>query len=129
LETYFLDTCAIIEIIQGNNRYQKYLDKDIILSKFNIIELSFYFLKENSNKEFMKEKIKYFNQYIINDEEITLETIEEANEFKLKHLKEKLSYFDCLGYIISKNKGIKFVTQDGQFKNKDKNVVEFIEKK
>ena len=45
-----------------------------------------------------------------------LETIKEANEFKLKYRKKTLSVPDPLGYITAKRLRITFLTGDLQFK-------------
>ena len=50
--------------------------------------------------------------------------IKQANEFRLNNYKRELSYIDCLGYILAKKRGFKFLTGDEQFKYFDN--VEFV---
>ena len=52
------------------------------------------------------------------------EEIKEANQLKLINKKRKLSYIDCLGYIIARKRNTKFLTGNIQFK--DLKSVEFI---
>ncbi|MFT4250221.1 MAG: PIN domain-containing protein [Candidatus Woesearchaeota archaeon] len=56
--------------------------------------------------------------------EITDETIQQANMFKLENKKKKLSYVDCIGYILAKQYQVKFLTGDKQFRNIEN--VEFV---
>jgi len=40
-----------------------------------------------------------------------------ANAFKAAHKKKKLSYVDCLGYVMAQARNIKVLTGDKQFKD------------
>ncbi|MBU0958442.1 MAG: hypothetical protein KKB31_00715, partial [Nanoarchaeota archaeon] len=55
---------------------------------------------------------------------IKIDTTINATKFKFKNRKDGLSYTDCIGYILSKELGIKFLTGDKKFKNKSN--VEFV---
>ena len=56
--------------------------------------------------------------------DIDIATIKEANEFRLLNKSRKLSYADCIGYIIARRYGLKFLTGDKQFS--DMPNVEFV---
>ena len=110
MERYFLDTYALIEIIEGNEKFKDFLDCEIVISINNLVEFDYYLLRTgNKNREYYR---KFFYSFCI---EILLEDISKANELKLKN--KKLSYTDCLGYIIAKRLRIKFVTGDEGFRN------------
>ena len=47
-----------------------------------------------------------------------------AAEMKFKFLKERLSFIDCIGYILAKKHGALFLTGDERFRNKEN--VEFV---
>ena len=118
---YFFDTYALLEFIQGNQRYKKYFeDYEVVTTLFNLIEL-FY----NVLREFGLEKARYcynkFKPYII---EVNDDVIEQALLFRLKNYKLDLSYVDCIGYALAKEKSIKFFTGDSKFKNFEN--VEFV---
>lgn len=121
LKSYFLDTYALFELIKGNSNYLQYT-KDIvaITTKLNLMELHFNLLrtKDKQTADF------YYDKYL----EFTIgfddETIKEANELKLKFNKRDVSYIDCLGYVLAKKRGAKFLTGDEQFKDLDN--VEFV---
>ena len=117
---YFFDTYALIEIIKGNINYRKYLDSEIFTSIFNLYELYFIILKE-FNEQTAK---KFFYEFKDKVLEINEEHIFDASEIKLKNIKKRLSYADCLGYALSLNCGMKFLTGDKEFENF--NNVEFV---
>lgn len=48
--------------------------------------------------------------------DVDIETIKDANEFKLQHKKKRLSVPDAFGYITTQRYGLKFLTGDSQFK-------------
>ena len=47
---------------------------------------------------------------------VDIETIKDANEFKLLHKKKRISSPDAIGYITAEKCGIKFLTGDNHFK-------------
>jgi predicted nucleic acid-binding protein len=110
---YYLDTYAIIEIINGNKNYSRFLGESFSTSIFNLYEL-YYSLLRVYNKETAEKYFLRFKKVLINfnDNHIFM-----ASELKLKYKKRGLSYTDCLGYVISKEKEIKFLTGDQEFKD------------
>lgn len=117
---FFADTYALIELLRGNPNYKPYLDCILVISKFNVIEL-YYHLLCDKGKTIADEELKVYSKLEI---PITYNTIKNGMQFKLKHKKEKLSYVDCIGYALAAESGIKFLTGDQKFKNKDN--VEFV---
>ena len=67
---------------------------------------------------------KYLNLYSKFVIPITDSSIRKGMELKLKYKKENLSYVDCVGYALALELGIKFLTGDQKFENKDN--VEFV---
>lgn len=113
LETYFFDSYALHELIMGNPNYTKYsANIGIITSKLNLMELHYIILRKYDLKSANKYYDK-FNEFCV---DIDDETIKNANEFKLLMKNQNLSYVDCIGYILAKSKGIKFLTGDKEFK-------------
>lgn len=110
---YFLDTYAIIEMIKGNTNYSKYIDAECHTSILNLYELYFNLLKEFGTET----ASKYFNRYLMLKVDIAEEDIPLGSEFKLKHIKNNISYADALGYAIAARRGLKFLTGDKEFKN------------
>ena len=115
--TLYLDTYALIEILQGNPNYDKYSEFHGITSLMNLYELYFSLLKR-AGKEVAAVQFKKFRSILF---EVTEEHITKAAEIKVKH---NLSYIDALGYAISGVEKVKFLTGDNDFK--DLSNVEFV---
>ena len=117
---YFLDTYALIEIIKDNKNYEPYKKGNLITTKLNLMEFHYFLLRTVG-----KSKADFnYNRLLPLTMEISDETIKRANEFKLLYKKRKLSYIDCIGYIIAKMNSTKFVTGDKQFEEMEN--VEFV---
>ena len=109
---YFFDTYAIIELAKGNPRYQQYADNEILTTVLNLAELHYSYLKEHQKNmaRALCAKVRYHLLPI--SEEAALE----AMEFRYEHRRKKPSTVDCLGYIIARRDGLKFLTGDQAFK-------------
>lgn len=119
-ETYFFDTYAFFEIIEGNPNYEKYVDCKIITTVFNLAELN-YNLKKQMTKEMAD---KYVQDYFAFAVPINLKDIENATDLKMKN--KSLSIPDVIGYIVAKRHGVKFLTGDEEFKDFEN--VKFVKK-
>ena len=108
---YFYDTYILIELVKG--RLREYKPKEFITTELNLMEL-YYILLKVYNK---KTAIHFYNLYKVFTIPINDEIIQNAMDFRFSNKKLKLSYVDCLGYITSFQKEIKFVTGDDQFQN------------
>ena len=118
---FYFDTYALIEIGKGNPKYETYKqDVMIILSKLNLLELSYYLFKEKKENEIKEIFERYLKYYVDYDQEAIIK----AAEMKFKHLKERLSFIDCIGYFLAKKNNAKFLTGDEKFRNMDN--VEFV---
>ena|SRR3989344_5968028 len=118
---YFFDSYAFFEIIEGNSNYKKYTrDIAIVTTKLNLMELHYGLLVKYGKYE----ADKYFDELINFAVDISDDIIKMANDFRLSMKGRKLSYVDCIGYIIARLRNIKFLTGDNQFENLDN--VEFI---
>ncbi len=109
---FFLDSYAIIEMIDGNLNYAKYVGSDSATSIFNLYELAYKWIKIDE-----KLAIKYFNDFLNYKVDIADEWIVDAARFRYKHISDNLSYVDALGYIIALKTGRLFLTGDNAFKN------------
>ena len=111
---FFADTYALIELAGGNVNYQPYLNQLIVTSKFNLIELYYYFLR-TYGKETADRFLKLYSKIII---PITFSSMRSGMEFKLRHKDEKISYVDAIGYALAFESGIEFLTGDQKFRSK-----------
>lgn len=121
IETYFFDTYALHEIIEGNPNYKGFVNNvGMITTKLNLMEFYYGLLREYDRKT-ADEYYDILVEYVI---KIDDETIKQAMVFKLLNKNKKLSYVDCIGYILAKKRGIKFLTGDKEFESVEN--VEFV---
>lgn len=120
MASYFFDSYAIIELIKGNENYNFIKEEIITTSVMNLAEV-YYAILLSQNKEFADEIINSLNIYLI---EITSEVAINAALFRFKNKKLKLSYIDCIGYLLAKSNNLLFLTGDKEFQNFD--CVEFV---
>ncbi len=121
VDTYFFDTYAFYEVIKGNTNYKKYSSGlAIVTTKLNLMEL-YYGLLLKFNRDIAD---KYYDDLLKYSVDIDDETIKQAMIFRVLHKLKNLSYIDCVGYIMAKQRNIKFLTGDKEFKNLEN--VEFI---
>ena len=114
LKQFFFDTYALVEIALGNERYLPYATEvGMIVTKFNLMEFH-YSLLRTCGKEAADIQYDQLLPFVI---EVSDEVIKRANELKLVFKERKLSYVDCIGYVMAKLIGIKFLTGDIQFKD------------
>ena len=117
---YFFDTYAIIELINKNKSYEKYSEYKLITSVLNVAEL-YYHLLSKYNRKTADYWIRNISFDLIEFGEI--ECIE-AMRYRHSRKKSKLSFVDCLGYVLSLKNNMKFLTGDKEFE-KEHNV-EFV---
>ena len=108
---YFADTYALIEIAKGNPNYQAYESADIVLTEWNLAEFYYALIREERPA---RQQFDEFGKFVI---KITMTSIIRAAHFKLQHKKERLSYPDCIGYMLALEQGMKFLTGDEKFKS------------
>lgn len=122
IKTFFFDSYAFFEIVNGNLAYEPYTKEiSIVTTKLNLMELHYGLLRVEG-KEKADELYEKYLKFVI---DFSDEDIKESNKFRLQNKKRDLSYIDCLGYVIAKRMNIKFLTGDSMFK--DLSNVEFME--
>lgn len=110
-EAYFFDSYALIEIIKGNADYQNYRRCEAVLTKLNLFEVYFKLLKEFSEAQADKFLDDSYDLAV----DFNKSVIRLAAKFKLENPRKNLSMADCIGYILSRIMGIKFLTGDESF--------------
>ncbi len=115
---FFLDTYAIFEIIFGNKSYEKFKDKLLVTSIFNLAELN-YNLKKDFSKGVSDRLTKEYSEIL---EDIEIDDLILASDLRTKN--RKLSLPDCIGYVVAKRIGAKFLTGDKEFEKMSN--VEFV---
>jgi len=111
-DAYLFDTYALVEIIKGNSNYAGFKHSRAVITIFNLVELH-YILLRDFNEEIASRILNEYEDYIIDTD---IETIKEANEFKLLHRAKSLSFTDAVGFVSAQRCGLRFLTGDRQFK-------------
>ena len=121
VKTFFFDTYALYEIIEGGKNYKKYTKNiAIVTTKLNLMEL-FYGLLIRYDEKTANNFYEKFLSYCTGIED---NIIKKAMIFRALNKKRNLSYVDYIGYILAKQRNVKFLTGDKEFENMDN--VEFV---
>lgn len=105
---YLLGTDAIIEILKGNKKYEKYLDEDLFVADVSMQEVCIFVLNE-----FGEEKAKeVFNMFFDRIIHIDKSLLIDASLFKSEN---KTSFSDSIAYFVAKERGLKFLTSGKLF--------------
>ncbi len=119
MNDFFLwDTYAFFELIEGNVNYLERSKCKAVTTIFNLAELN-YNLKKEWNKQESDKITNLVKSFLV---DVEVEDIIAAGDLKRKN--RKLSIPDCIGYVVAKRIGAKFLTGDKEFE-KMKNV-EFV---
>jgi predicted nucleic acid-binding protein len=117
---YFLDSYALLEIVKENQNYKKFQETTNFTSIMNLLEVH-YIISRDFGAEKADEIILEFKKISV---DVNFKDILDASRFRIKNLKKKLSYIDCLGYSIAINRNLIFLTGDKEFKDMEN--VEFV---
>lgn len=109
----FLDTYAMVEIFEGNEKYLEYKSMESMITRFNLFEFYYVVLSK-----YGKEKADLvFKNYRSIAKEVNDDILKSAAEFKLKNKKKRFSFTDCIGYKYAESIGAKFLTGDYVFRD------------
>jgi uncharacterized protein len=109
---YFFDTYAIIEILNGNTRYEQFRVVRFTTTIMNLLEMHYAYLREGEPELAQQ----YLQRLQDSCSTITIDDCAAASDFKLAHKKNAVSYVDALGYVIALRVGARFLTGDQAFK-------------
>jgi len=110
---YCLDTYAIFEMIYGNKDYKWLIKEPFVIPEETLAEFYITFLRKN---EELSEK--FTNLLATKTVPVRLPTLLAAMSLKTKAKGEKLSFFDCVGYVYAQENNYTFVTGDKQFEKR-----------
>jgi len=117
-----LDTYALMEIYLGNEKFLHYLDSDFIITDIILAEFYGVLLREYGEDE-AEYWFRKLEQYSVPANKFILK---KAVKFRQEHIKQRISFYDAVGYIFSIKNGYYFVTGDKEFE--DFKSVEFMKK-
>ena len=109
-----LDTYVLVEICNGNSKFvdllnEKAIVTDIIMAEFYADLYRKYGLK---TADYWHRKLNPLCRTV--SKEILLKAV----RYRIDNKKQKLSFFDCVGYVFAQEHSMIFVTGDKEFKNK-----------
>ena len=108
---YVFDTTALLEQVRRNTTYQLYTGAAIVTTKLNLFEVH-YWLQKDHGIETAKRFLESYYPFAKN---INVKIIEEA--VQVKQLHPKLSNTNCIGYALSIQLKIPFLTNDRTFRS------------
>lgn len=118
---FYFDTYALVEIYKENPNYENYKKNlEILLNKLNLMEFAYFLLRQGKKDDINK----YFDDLLKYNIDYDAKVLIQASEMKFKFLKERLSFIDCIGYILAKRNNAKFLTGDEKFRKMEN--VEFV---
>ena len=117
-EKYFFDSYAILEVVFGNPNYKKYFDVDVVTTKLNLFEV-YHSLVRRLGHDLAQRTLNAYYEDVLDFDKKTIVT-----GAMLKMSQKQLSMADCIGYILSLQLGIKFLTGDKAFEHMEN--VEFV---
>ncbi|MEK6964338.1 MAG: PIN domain-containing protein [Nanoarchaeota archaeon] len=111
---YFFDTYAFFELIRGNKNYDPYRKEVTILTtRLNLMEL-YYGLLLRKGKIVAEAYYDRFLPYVVEPSD---DIIKKASQLKAFFKTKRLSYIDCVGYMLARYNRIPFLTGDQGFKD------------
>lgn len=109
-----LDTYALIEICDGNPKFSALLTEEVVVPDLTMAE--FY---ADLYRKYGKQTADYWHRKLspvcIS---VPREILIKAVTYRIDHKTEKLSFFDCVGYMFALERGMIFVTGDKEFRHK-----------
>src|SRR3989344_602980 len=103
-DKFVYDTYALIEILNKNPNYLKYVNEEIIINDFIFAEFCYQLIKDNEKE--IEEILKEVEPAIV---KLNPVIIKKAMKFRHQNKKQKLSMTDCISYFQSKELEIKFL--------------------
>jgi len=118
---YFFDTYAFCEILAGNPRYAAFkVGSGVVTARMNLLELHYSVLLKSGKAA----ADKWYDGFLPYAIEMSDAVLKDASSLKARFKSRKLSYVDCIGYVLAKSLGLRFLTGDEQFRDLEN--VEFV---
>lgn len=117
-----IDSHALMEIMQGNEKYARYLNSDFLITDITLAEVYSALLKDH-DEHIVQQWHDKLEKYSVNVDKKTI-----INAMKFRHLlgKKNISFADAVAYSYSILNGCEFVTAENEFEGFDN--VEIVKK-
>jgi predicted nucleic acid-binding protein len=109
---YFYDSYTILEHLRGSPSYKKYFkEPDGVTTRFNLIEVYYRLLDD---PDFAEEVYSSFSSVLVDVSDGQLRrAMVKRRELKGRGL--NISYADAIGYLVARERKLKFLTGDKEF--------------
>ena len=118
---YFFDTYAILETLRSSPKYRPYLAASAVTTKLSLFELYCGLRRVGKTRQEALATVKEWAACAV---DYDVGVIRDAAEMWLEQRGRDISMTDCIGYVIARRLGIRFLTGDAQFR--DMPNVEFV---
>lgn len=112
--TLYLDTTALVQIHDGDVRILPFLAEETVTSDLTLAE--FYTVIYRKLGE--RTADHWCGKFKSMAKPTVLSSLLNAAKMKEDSKKQRLSFFDCVGYCYAQEHGMKFLTSDSAFKGK-----------
>ena len=119
----FWDSYAVIEFINGNPKFARFIHEPVTITIFNLSEIFWVALNVYDEKTAL-EIFDRYDKCVVN---VNSGILKESIKFRKKVYKDKkISYADAIGYIYALKNNLIFLTGDKEFEDLEN--VEFVKK-
>jgi predicted nucleic acid-binding protein len=109
---HFFDASAIIQILLGDKKYERFAASQIVTNALHLAEVYYFFLRTKGKRE-ADGQLRQLRAALLS---ITENIALDAAAFRFEHRKANMSYADCIGYVTALKHRLQFVTCDSPFK-------------
>jgi len=114
MKAFFFDTYAFFEMLKGNEKYAPYAHGvSIMTTKLNLLELH-HGLRCRQGRRIADQRFDEFSMLAL---PIDNDVLKQSSELRAQLKQRKLSYIDCIGYVVALANNLKFLTGDQQFED------------
>jgi len=109
-----LDTYSLVEIHNGNPQFAKILNDKVAITEITMSEFYGYLYQKHNEKtaDYWLRKLSFYLH------KVPIEVLVKAVKYRIDNKKQKLSFFDCAGYVFAVENDMVFLTGNKEFKNK-----------
>lgn len=107
-----LDTYALVEINNGNPKFTRLLNEELIVTDITMAEFYavMYRTYDLKTADYWHRKLSFFCK------PVSREILLKAAKFRCDNNRQNLSFFDCVGYVYAMENNMRFVTGDKEFR-------------
>ncbi len=118
---YYFDSYAIVAVLDDAEAYRRFNVAEGVTTTLNLMETQYALYKKGVKEAEIKRALDDLSPMCIGFSE---GDCFEAVRFRYANRRKRLSYFDCLGYILSEKNEVPFLTGDKEFEGLEN--VEFV---